>query len=169
MMIRRAVLSDMEDICSIYEYAREKMRRSGNPGQWGDHYPPGEIIKAEICSGNSYVLTDGCRTGAVFALIIGEDATYRRIEQGSWLNQEPYAALHRMAGNGTFRNVSGICLEFCEARLREEKISNIRADTHADNGIMQHLLEKNGFQKCGRIYARDGSPRIAYQKIFCCC
>jgi RimJ/RimL family protein N-acetyltransferase len=44
------------------------------------------------------------------------------------------------------------------------QIPNIRIDTHRDNAIMQHLLEKNGFVKCGIIYVEDGSPRIAYQK-----
>ena len=28
---------------------------------------------------------------------------------------------------------------------------------------MQQLLELNGFRRCGIIYVRDGSPRIAYQ------
>ena len=40
-----------------------------------------------------------------------------------------------------------------------------RADTHADNKIMQHLLEKNGFTRCGVIHVADGSPRFAYQKL----
>ena len=52
-----------------------------------------------------------------------------------------------------------LCLSFCET-----KISNIRVDTHNDNKIMQYLLEKHGYQKCGIIYVKDGSPRIAYQK-----
>ena len=41
----------------------------------------------------------------------------------------------------------------------------VRADTHADNKIMQHLLEENGFTKCGIIHVEDGTPRIAYQKM----
>lgn len=40
----------------------------------------------------------------------------------------------------------------------------MRIDTHERNLIMQHLLEENSYQKCGRIYVADGSPRIAYQK-----
>ena len=39
---------------------------------------------------------------------------------------------------------------------------NIREDTHADNQIMQKLAEKNGFVKCGIIYVKNGTPRIAY-------
>ena len=48
------------------------------------------------------------------------------------------------------------CLEHCES---------LRADTHADNKIMQHLLEKNGFARCGIIHVEDGTPRVAYQKL----
>ena len=48
------------------------------------------------------------------------------------------------------------CLEHCES---------LRADTHADNKIMQHLLEKNGFTRCGIIHVADGTPRIAYQRL----
>lgn len=30
---------------------------------------------------------------------------------------------------------------------------------------MQHILEKNGFARCGIIHVADGTPRIAYQKL----
>ena len=46
-----------------------------------------------------------------------------------------------------------------------EHCQSLRADTHADNKIMQHLLEKNGFTRCGIIHVADGSPRFAYQKL----
>lgn len=41
----------------------------------------------------------------------------------------------------------------------------MRIDTHADNHIMQHVIEKAGFQRCGIIFTDDGTPRIAYQKV----
>ena len=46
-----------------------------------------------------------------------------------------------------------------------EHCQSLRADTHADNKIMQHLLEKNGFTRCGVIHVADGSPRFAYQRM----
>ena len=30
--------------------------------------------------------------------------------------------------------------------------------------IMQNLLEKHGFIRCGIIYVANGTPRIAYQR-----
>lgn len=46
------------------------------------------------------------------------------------------------------------------------RLAEVRADTHRDNVIMQHILEKNGFIKCGTIVVEDGTPRIAYPKVF---
>ena len=30
---------------------------------------------------------------------------------------------------------------------------------------MQNVIEKNGFNRCGIIYVKDGSERIAYEKL----
>ena len=39
-------------------------------------------------------------------------------------------------------------------------------DTHTDNVIMQNLLEKMGFKRCGIIYVvEDNYPRYAYEKV----
>lgn len=51
------------------------------------------------------------------------------------------------------------CVAFCE-----KEVPYLRADTHFDNHTMQHLLEKNGFERRGIIYLKNGDPRIAYQK-----
>ena len=94
-----------------------------------------------------------------FAFIIGDDPTYRILEHGHWLNQAPYGTIHRLASSGSVKGIFSTCLAWCLAQ-----IPNIRIDTHQDNLVMQHLLEKNGFHKCGIIYVEDNSPRLAYQK-----
>lgn len=50
-------------------------------------------------------------------------------------------------------------------RLGMEQSDNIRVDTHKDNLVMQHILEKRGFRRCGIIYVKDGTERIAYQRL----
>ena len=165
MKIRKSTPEDIKQILSIYAYARSRMKRSGNPDQWKDHYPSLEIIEEDIRNGNSYVIEeqgiaeDQPEIVGVFAFICGDDPTYERIENGSWLNDEPYGTIHRIASSGKQKGVLRCCLSFCEA-----KAANIRIDTHNCNAIMQHLLESSGFWKCGQIYVADSSPRIAYQK-----
>jgi RimJ/RimL family protein N-acetyltransferase len=41
----------------------------------------------------------------------------------------------------------------------------VRIDTHADNKVMQHVLEKRGFRRTGIIYLENGDPRIAFEKV----
>jgi len=159
MTIRPADMNDLETIMEIYSYAREQMRLSGNPEQWGNDRPSPKTIQEDIQKERSYVIIEQNRICGVFAFMIGPDPTYRMIENGEWLNNEPYGTLHRIAGNGQARGILAKALSFCEAQ-----IDNIRIDTHDDNQIMLHLLVKYGYHKCGHIYVEDGSRRTAFQK-----
>ncbi len=158
MNIRKSTISDLDDILAIYEHARNEMIKNGNPTQWGKDKPTLKEIKEDIKNENSYVILEGGNIVGVFALLLGIDETYKVIE-GSWLNEEEYGAIHRVASNGKTKGILKACLDFCES-----KIDNIKIDTHKDNKIMQHLLSKYGYKICGTIYATDGTPRIAYQK-----
>ena len=51
-------------------------------------------------------------------------------------------------------------MDYCKAQ-----IPHLRIDTHEDNKVMQHVLEKYGFVRCGIVYVSDGSPRIAYELL----
>ena len=121
-MFRGAVRGDLPQILQIYAHAREAMAASGNPTQWGDNFPPQELLEEDIDSNRLFVYVVNGQLMGVFAFILGVDPTYQVIEDGAWLND-------------------------------------------ADNQIMQHLLEKNGFTRCGIIHVADGTPRIAYQKL----
>lgn len=158
--IQKASSDDLADIMKVYSYARGFMAENGNASQWGSSYPEEEILKEDIAGGNLYaVKSDGEICGA-FAFISGEDETYAVIEDGAWISDSEYGTIHRVAGNGTVPGIFGYVLEFCL-----DKIVHLRIDTHRDNKIMQHVIEKNGFTRCGIIYCSDGTPRIAYERI----
>lgn len=159
MIIRPSTIDDLAVLQDIYACAREYMRNSGNPTQWGNNRPLKEAIIADIMRGNNYIVENEGIACGTFSFIIGEDITYAHIENGQWLNEEQYGTIHKLASNGKVHGIFHECIRFCEM-----KMNNLRADTHADNTTMQHLLEKNGFIKCGIIYVDDGTPRIAYQK-----
>ena len=91
----------------------------------------------------------------VFALFDGAEPTYAHIEEGEWLNDEPYVIGWPATGGSTgCSNAPPSIASFFPP--------NVRVDTHANNTTMQRLIEKSGFKKCGIIHVRDGSPRIAY-------
>ena len=149
----------MPELIRIYAHARRFMAANGNPSQWGESYPARELLVQDIAAERCYVGmgADG-KPCCAFVFIIGDDPTYKIIYNGKWVNDLPYGTIHRLASDGTMHGVFDACLAFC-LRL----IKNIRADTHNDNHIMQSILEKNGFVRCGNIFVADGSERIAYQ------
>jgi len=160
MMIRRAEPKDLQEIKRIYHYAKYFMNATGNKNQWVDGYPSEDLIKEDIENKQSFICIDEGQIHGVFVFTIGIDPTYTIIEQGEWLNSETYGTIHRIASDGVRKGVFQTCLDFCK-----EQIANVRVDTHEDNKIMQHLLEKNEFKRCGIIYTHNNSPRIAYQWV----
>ena len=159
-MIRLAVPDDFSSIMAIYASARSFMQETGNPNQWGNYFPPEDLIHDRIRDQELYVFEENRTLHGVFAFILGEDPTYRCIENGAWLSDLPYGTIHQVASDGTVHGFVSQIIAFCS-----ETISHLRIDTHEDNKIMQHLVEKNGFQKCGIIYVHGHSPRIAYERI----
>ena len=156
--IRRAAMADLPRILEIYAYAREFMAKTGNPNQWKTSNPPRETLEADIPAGNLYVV-EAQGIHGVFAYFTEPGPTYTYIEEGSWLEDTPYGTIHRVAGDGSGGIFSAVLI------FAEEQNSHVRIDTHHDNKVMQHVLEKHGFQRRGIIYLENGEPRIAYEKV----
>ncbi len=162
MRIRRTTADDLDAVMKIYARARGFMAETGNPTQWKDSYPSEALIRKDISEGVSYVCVEEAdgEIEAVFMYDMREDPTYAVIEGGAWPNDRPYGVLHRIASSGRRKGTASFCMQWCFAQC-----GNLRCDTHDDNKVMQHVMKKNGFEYCGRIYLEDGSPRIAFQKV----
>lgn len=160
MHIRGATPSDLPRIMEAFTHAREYMAREGNATQWADGYPTRDVILADMARGESYVI-EHPELGVVgtFCYAEGDDPTYTSIEDGAWLNDSSYGTIHRIASTGACRGILRAALGWAETRQ-----ANLRIDTHASNATMLHLLAREGFVRCGTIYCRDGSPRIALQR-----
>ena len=160
MLIRQATAADIDEIMRIYDAGRAFMRAHGNESQWVGGYPSREAILRDIAADAGYVVTDEGEVVAYFAFVPSPEPTYDRID-GAWLDDErPYHVIHRL---GSYAHVHGIfadVIDYCAARER-----NLRIDTHSDNSIMRHNIERHGFTYCGVIYLADGSPRLAYQRL----
>lgn len=160
LSVRIATHADYPRIMDIYRSAQDFMISAGNPDQWGHWNPPPETVRSDIESGISHVVYDGNGIHGVFALLRGEDPTYRVIEDGAWPNDGPYITIHRIAGDGQTHGV------FHAAFLYWKTVSdNIRIDTHEANRPMLRLILAHGFRRCGIIHIANGSPRIAFQYI----
>ena len=163
MKIRKATLDDLNTLETLFEYGRQVMRKAGNHDQWINGYPSRELLAQDINEGNSYIAVgkkDGEKTiYASFYLTTDPDPTYQEIE-GAWLNDEPYATIHRIVSSGQRKGAGIGCIQWVQSRYK-----NVRIDTHASNQLMQRILNKLNFKECGTIYVSDGSPRKAFHYV----
>jgi hypothetical protein len=161
MHVRQATPEDLNTIMPIIDEARQIMRENGNMTQWGNGYPSLEVILNDITSGYGYVCIEDEEVAGYFFFKEGKtpEPTYSNIEGGTWLNNNPYGVIHRLASGRKAKGIAGAAFEFAFS-----KTNTVRVDTHHDNLPMQNFLKKNGFTYCGVIYVNDGTPRDAFQK-----
>lgn len=160
IMVRLARLEEFDDIWEIYLEARQFMRDTGNPNQWGDFSPTTQMLKNDIELQRLYVVEREGRLCGSFMFAIGPDPWYAVIDNGAWKNDTPYGVLHRVAAKTKEKGVFRECMDFALSKIR-----HLRIDTHEENKVMQHVLNKNGFVFCGTVYMDNGEPRIAFEYV----
>ncbi len=166
-IIREAKPTDITDIMQVMEAAKKIMRQSGNLHQWADGYPSEAVIISDTEKHGGFVLEEGDgedqSTGRIvgyFAFLPSPEPTYSKLYNGKWLDDvQSYHVIHRIASYPDVHGIFSDVMDFCFSHD-----ANIRIDTHKDNRIMQHNIEKHGFTYCGIIYLANGDERMAYQK-----
>ena len=162
MILRKALINEADKSYQCIEDARAYHSSLGFV-QWHPGYPTLQTIKDDIEAGIGYVFTDGHEICGYCCIIIGDEPAYRVID-GLWKTDSPYAVVHRMAfsqhsrGKGFSKNALTIIKDFCIAN----GVDAIRVDTQEENKVMQHILEREGFEYCGLIHF-DGGPKLAYE------
>jgi hypothetical protein len=160
MKIRKATKEDIPAMREIFNYGREVQLKTGNLNQWEAGYPADEVILEDIRQKAAHVCVDdkGNIIG-VLSVFTDPDPTYKNIE-GAWLNDKPYATIHRIATNGQVKGTGQYCIEWVQ-----NQYDNVRIDTHENNEQMKYIVKKLGFEYCGVIYLANGDARNAYQFV----
>ena len=160
MEIRKTKIEELDKVMEIYAYARKFMAEHDNPNQWKNNKPSKEQIEQDILAEKHYVCMEDGKIVAVFYFAHEADPTYAKIYDGTWLNDEDYAVVHRIASAGTVKGAGSFCMNWAISQCE-----NLKIDTHKDNYVMQNMLKKCGFKPCGTIYLENGEERIGFQKI----
>ena len=166
MRLRKSEAADIDAIMKIIEQAQANFRSAGI-GQWQDGYPNRDIIRQDIESEESYVLTMDRVIAATGVVSFQKEDVYDRIYDGRWLSDGQYAVIHRVAVADGYRGrrLSSAFIELAERLCSERGVRSIKVDTHEDNLPMQTVLKNNGFQYCGIIFLESGAKRLAFEKI----
>ena len=160
MIIRKTTASDLVQVEQLYVKAKAFMRANGNPNQWKGDYPNAFDAEEDIKNGIGYVCEENGEILGVFAFKIGIEPTYNKVFDGKWVNDLPYAFMHRIAVKYHGRGIVDFCISECF-----KQFPNLKIDTHRDNIPMQKVLKRNGFCYCGIIYLENGDERLAFQKV----
>ena len=159
MIVRRTEEKDLDAVMNIYAKAKKFMDKSGNPDQWVDGYPSLELVKYDI-ENDGYVIIDNNIILGVFVFIENAQKDVYNSIDGMWLNNEPYAVIHRCATLSTGKGVGQFLFDWCW-----QKHNNIRIDTHKDNKPMANILKRNNYVYCGKVYyPTKNGERLAYHK-----
>ena len=158
--IRKADQKDLPAVLEIINQAKRYFASQKIP-QWQTGYPEEIDIQEDLDRDGGYVAVENHEVVGYCFIKVMTDHNYDVIE-GKWLNDQPYAVMHRTCIHDSCkgRGIAGMFIEtacgLCD---------NVRADTHEKNASMRKMLENHGFIACGTVYMEDGTPRIGYQKI----
>lgn len=161
MTIDKIQPSEIREVSTIYKTAREYMKETNNPTQWGDNYPPLSLIKEDIISNRLYGVRDESNSLVAVFVLSREEKAYDNCD--FWHSDSPYIVLHRVASNGKVRGITKLIFTYA---LNE--CNYLRIDTHRNNKTMQRALLSFGFKECGIVYyQRNGvkEERIAFDYV----
>ncbi len=164
MNLRLANNSEVAIIWDILQDAIAQRKKDGSD-QWQNGYPNKQTIKNDIANSHGYVLVENNIIMAYAAIIFGIEPTYQEIT-GSWLSEDPYLVVHRVATSEMHKG-KGIATKLfilLEGLALSKNTFSIKVDTNFDNKQMLKILEKLNYTFCGTIYV-SGAPRMAYQKL----
>ena len=169
MIYRLATQRDLPRLLHMVDQAKASFRARGID-QWQKGDPDGPGLAAAIEQKTIHVLEQEGQAVGMITVVPGPEASYAQID-GAWLNQEPYAAFHRVCVEESCkcRGIAAQLFGRSEDLARHMGLTNIRIDTHPDNRSMQRALAKSGYTLCGSLTLTEGTekgdPRLAYHKV----
>lgn len=158
MLIRRARIEDIPSILSIVRSAQLSLCELGID-QWQDGYPSREVIEHDIANGVGYVacMEDETVVGYEAVVLSGEE-TYKQLPDKAWHTSDRYVVVHRLCvlRECCRRGIAVELMHFAAKRAMENDIHDFRIDTHRGNVRMLAMMQRLGFEHCGRISYESG-------------
>lgn len=164
MEFRQASNSELDKSWEIIREARQFLKDQGID-QWQKEYPNRDTIAEDVEKGSGYVLTEHDLILGYVCISFEWETAYETL-RGAWKSTWPCAVVHRLAiaGGHKGKGLASLMFHHTEELCKARGIHSIKIDTDMENGIMKHLLEKNGYSYCG-VITFDNSDKIAYEKL----
>ena len=166
-MIRRAKLSEIEQIIEITRACADKMVSEGI-FQWNSFYPNKEAFRKDVAQNELYVLLLEGRIIGCIVISTEKDPEYSAID---WLSKnQTHFYIHRLAVHPNFQKMGYAkkLMDFAEALALKNKVASIRLDTFSKNSRNQQFYETRGYTRLGNVFFPNQSehPFYCYEKLF---
>jgi GNAT superfamily N-acetyltransferase len=165
MIIRKAEISDLENIMKMYNSCVGGMLKNGID-QWDESYPNTEIISDDLKLGSYFVAElNGKIVGGV-NIDQQQDPTYLNI---NWKdNSNQFLVVHRLGvqeenwGDG----IGKALMMFSEELVKEQGLSSIRLDTYSENPKAMEFYLRLGYNELGTIDLKPNKKKYhCFEKI----
>lgn len=159
-----AELKDVSVCYGIIEDGRAFQQEQGFV-QWTEKYPNRDTILEDIQNQKGYVIKSDQEILGYMLIDFDGEPAYDNIN-GAWRVDAPYGVIHRMAfsKNARGKGIADKAFAMIDKICLDNNVPYIRIDTGFENKRMQHILEKNGYVKCGTIIFQGGEF-LAYDKL----
>jgi len=164
MTLRKATFSEQSVIWDILQQAIQQRKLDGSD-QWQNGYPNEQTVHDDIENGFAYVLVDNNVIIAYAAIIFGIEPAYNDIK-GSWLTNDHYVVVHRVATSNAVKGkgIATLLFKEIETLSTQQNVYSIKVDTNFDNVPMMKILDRLNYSYCGEIFF-SGAMRKAYEKV----
>lgn len=162
---RKATPNDVEEAWTVLDKARHFMLAHGRK-QWTAEYPSRQNVVSDVMGGHAYILIVDGEIAAYAMLAVNGEPEYAHF-QGTWLSEQDYVVIHRLAVSPNHRG-KGLAKRFfqeVEQLAVSHNIHSIKVDTNFDNVEMLDLLPRLGYTYCGEVHYGPKGDRMAFEKL----
>lgn len=166
LKMRKTEMKDLFKVLDLYKKASKQLAYQG-VNQWQNNYPNKETLINDIKDNISYVFEEKGEIVGTAAFDWRPEVDYQSIDSGHWINHNKYFTIHRIASKKTSNQMQygrRMLIRLFIYAI-EHNYYNIRIDTHKNNKLMKHLLQKTGFIYIGETTIHDGTKRDLYQRV----
>ena len=165
MKIRKAQISDLDNIMKMYKSCVSGMIKSGID-QWDNTYPDTETITQDLENQTYYVAEEKREIIGGINIDQNQDPTYLDVNWQDISNQ--FLVVHRLGvkeknwGDGIGKDL----MIFTEKLVMEKDLKSIRLDTYSGNPKAMEFYIRLGYRELGAIYLKlDKNEYYCFEKI----
>ena len=165
MIIRKAEISDLENIMKMYKSCVAGMIANGID-QWDESYPNTEVIMRDLIAQTYFVAIENEIIIAGINIDQNQDDTYLALDGKDKKNQ--FLVVHRLAVKVEFWNdgIGKSLMLFTENLVIEKGLNSIRLDTYSGNPKAMEFYRRLGYSELGTIDLKPNKDKYhCFEKI----